>query len=264
MKVTMITGASCGIGEALAIAFAKRNKNLLLIARNSTKLEELCSRLSKEHGVKAQYISADLTEKYVSERIFLESKNRRLEVECLINNAGIGSGGEFSELSLSAEMSMMQLNMNSLVSLTHYFLQEMSKRKDGTIINVASLAAFMPVPYMAVYAASKVFVRSFTEAIHEECKRANIHIMLLVPGLTKTNFMNAAGLANSKGDALTAGAALQTPQEVADEAMRGLDSRKRIVVSGFKNRWGARLISLVPKVSIAKSIAKSFQQQLGL
>ncbi len=212
MKVTLITGASSGIGEALANKLAQRKHNLLLVSRSAGKLALQCKSLAQQFGVKADYIAADLVKAEAAGHIFAETKSRGLEVHMLINNAGIGSGGEFTSLSLQSELNMLQLNNLAMVAMTHYFLPQMQQRQNGTIVNVASMAAFMPVPYMAVYAASKAFVRSFTEALTQECKPYHIHVMLFSPGLTTTNFMTAAGIANATGKALTEGAGLQTTE----------------------------------------------------
>ncbi len=264
MKVTLITGASGGIGEALTNKLAERKHNLLLVARSADKLTIQCKQLAVEFGIKAQFIAADLVKPETPEQIFAEVQKRGMEVKMLINNAGIGSGGEFTKLSLKSELEMIQLNNSAMVALTHCFLPEMQKNKNGTIVNVASMAAFMPVPYMTVYAATKAFVRSFTQAITEECKPFNVHVMLLCPGLTKTNFNNAAGIDNEKGKALTEGASLQTPEQVADEALKALDKRKHFIVSGAKNRLAANLLAFIPNSMSAKKIANSYRKRMKL
>lgn len=255
MKTVLITGASGGIGEALAYKLAERKYNLLLLARNAEKLEKLCLQLSDKFGIETQFIAADLMKPETAEQVFAETQRRGLEIEMLINNAGIGSGGQFSDLSLKSELDLLQLNIISLVALTHLFLPQMQKRRKGTIINVASVAGFMPIPYMATYAASKMFVRSFTEAIAEECKPFNIHAMLLIPGLTRTNFNKAAGTegrAASEYDNST-----QTPEQVADEVLKALDKRKYVIVSGKRNRLMTKLTALVPNSWITKRYAKA-------
>ena len=260
MEVTLITGASGGIGKALAVKFAEKKHNLLLVARSAGKLEKLCRQLVEKYHIKAEYITADLVKAGAPEYIFTETQKRKLNVNVLVNNAGIGSGGEFTTLSLKSELDMLQLNNSALVALTHYFLPQMQQQKQGTVINVASMAAFMPAPYMAVYAASKVFVRSFTEAITEECKPYNIYVMLLCPGLTQTNFMNAAGISAGKQKALTGKAKTQTPEEVANEAIKGLDAGKAMVICGRTNRIGAKAGMFISNATIAKIMAKSYRK----
>lgn len=267
MKVTLITGASGGIGEAIANRLAKRKQNLVLVARNSEKLQEQCKQLSQQFGVDVQFITADLSKPETAERIFEETQKRGLEIEMLINNAGIGSGGEFSTLSLKSELDLIQLNIASLVALTHLFLPQMQYRKSGTIINVASLAAFMPIPYMATYAASKAFVRSFTQAITHECVPYDVHILLFCPGLTRTNFNNAAGIANEKAIGLSAdykNAPTQTPEQVAAEVIKALDRKKHFQVSGTMNRMAANMVALLPNSFLTRNFAKLYRKRLKM
>ena len=266
MKTTLITGASGGIGEALASRFAARKHNLLLVARNAAKLKAQCQQLAAQFGIDAQYIAADLALPTAPADIFTEVQRRGLEVDVLINNAGIGSGGEFSQLALEAELHLIQLNITALVALTHLLLPPMQARRSGVLVNVASMAALMPVPYMATYAASKAFVRSFTEALTEECKPHNVRVLLLLPGLTKTNFNEAAGLVGGIGKGLNTEytSATQTPEQVADEALKALDAGKQVVISGSLNRLGAKLLALVPNAVTAKRMASSYRQKMGL
>lgn len=267
MKVTLITGASGGIGEAIANRLAERKHNLLLIARNSDKLEKQCKQLAETYGISTQFIATDLSISGAAEHIFEETQKRGLEIEMLINNAGIGSGGEFTSLKLKSELDLLQLNISSLVALTHLFLPQMQHRKSGTVINVASMASFMPIPYMATYAASKAFVRSFTQAITQECIPYNVHVMLFCPGLTKTNFNSAAGIDNGTGAALNSdykNAPTQTPEQVAGEVMDALDKNRQFAVSGTMNRVGANLIALIPNSFIARNFAKLYRKKLKM
>ncbi len=258
MKTVLITGASGGIGEAFANKLAERKHNLLLVARNAEKLEKQCKQLANKFGIDAQFIAADLAKSGVAEQVFAETQRRGLEVEMLINNAGVGSGGALTDIALKSELDMLQLNISSLVALTHLFLPQMQQRKRGTVINVASVAGFMPIPYMATYAASKMFVRSFTEAITEECKPHNVHVMLLIPGLTRTNFNHASGIEGVRPNVEYNKASTQSPEQVVDEALRALDKWKHFVVSGSRNRFSTRAVALVPNVLIVKMYAKSF------
>ena len=265
MNTTLITGATSGIGEALVYRLAAKKHNLLLVARNEPKLKKLCDELSNKQGIVAQYIVADLSKPNSAYRVFEESQNRGFSIALLVNNAGIGSGGEFSELTLKSELDMLQLNMLSLVALTHLFLPQMKQRKGGTIVNVASLAAFAPIPYMATYAASKVFVRSFTEAITQECLPYQVDIMLFCPGLTKTNFNSAAGIDNEKAGGLSSdynSSPTQTPEEVADEMMKALEKKKHFAVSGRLNRLASTISALFPNRFIARFMAKSYRKKL--
>jgi short-subunit dehydrogenase len=266
MGYTLITGASGGIGEALARKLAAAKHNLILVARNTGKLTELSIQLRDQFGVQVEFITADLSRPDAPQQIYDQTKMNKWAVEILVNNAGIGSGGEFATLSLQSELDLLQLNNASLVSMTHLFMQPMRACQKGTIINVSSMTAFMPVPYMATYAASKVFVRSFTEALTEECKPYNIHVMLFAPGLTKTNFNESAGINNERAAGLSADyetAAAQTPEEVADEMLQALTAKKHFYVSGSKNRFGARILALLPNAMIARFMAASYRKKSG-
>ena len=265
MKVILITGASGGIGEIIANRLAKRKHNLLLVARNESKLQTLAAELVRDYQISAEYIVADLSKVDGAEKIFKETQIRQFEIEMLINNAGIGSGGEFAKLSLQSELAMLQLNISSLVALCHLFLQPMKERKSGTIINVSSLASFIPLPYMNTYASSKAFVRHFTQALTQECKPYNIHVMLLCPGLTKTNFNNAAGIDNEIGKGLNPeySGLTQTPEQVVDELLMALDKGKHYIVSGRINRMVVRLSSILSKAFLAKSFARSYRRKVS-
>jgi short-subunit dehydrogenase len=162
MNTTLITGASSGIGEAFARKLAQRGRNVLLVARSEDKLNALCNELGRVSGVRAQYVVMDLTEADAPARLFAEAKERALEIDMLVNNAGFGSMGDFSNLELARELEMIDLNVKSLVELTNRFLLPMRQRRQGVIINVASTAGFQAVPYMATYAATKAFVLSFS------------------------------------------------------------------------------------------------------
>src|SRR5258707_11048535 len=158
MNTTLITGASSGIGEAFARKLAGQGHNLLLVARSEDKLINLCNELGRINSTRAQYVAMDLSDRDAPARLFEETQKRGLEIDFLINNAGFGSMGEFTKLDLDHELNMIDLNVRSLVELTHRFLVPMREKKRGSIINVASTAGFQPVPFMAAYAATKALV----------------------------------------------------------------------------------------------------------
>jgi len=266
MKYTLITGASGGIGEAIARKLAARKHNLILVARNAEKLAEISKQLQDQYGVHIAFIAADLSRPNAAFEIFQQTQKQNWEIDILVNNAGIGSGGEFATLSLQSELDLLQLNNASLLAITHLFLQPMRTRQSGTIINIASMASFIPFPYMATYAASKAFVRSFTEALTEECKPYHVRVMLFAPGLTKTNFNESAGINNEKGVGLSSDyktASAQTPEEVADELLQALDEKKYFHISGSRNRFGARLAAILPNTIITRFMAGSYRKKSG-
>jgi len=255
MNTTLITGASSGIGEVFARKLAARGRNVLLVARSEEKLVTLCNELGRSNSIRAQYVALDLSKPESPAQLFAEATKRGLTVDMLINNAGFGSMSEFSKLDLARELNMIDLNIKSLVELTHRFLQPMIERKQGAIINVASTAAFQPVPYMATYAATKAFVLSFSEALWEENRAHGIKVLALCPGVTDTNFFEAA-----RGHKPPARAA-QTPEEVVDTALRGLAQGKSHIISGWTNFLMTQSERLAPRSLITRVAGRMMRSQ---
>jgi len=253
MKATLITGASSGIGEAFARRLAAEKHNLVLVARSENKLHELCDELMLEHQITAHYVAIDLIEFEADRELFDETERHGLEIEWLINNAGFGSMGDFSDLELENELEMINLNVMVLVALTHRYLQKMRERRSGVIINVASTASFQPVPFMATYAATKAFVRSFSEAIAEENRLFNITVTALCPGPTETNFFDAANIGtNVKNTFFKKG--MQTSEEVVEAALSAVKRGKSTAISGWTNHLTARLGNFVPNSLITRVV----------
>ena len=257
MSTTLITGASSGIGEAFARALAARGRNVLLVARSEDKLITLCNELGRINSIRAQYFAIDLTKPESPARLFEETKKRALVIDMLINNAGFGSMGEFTKLDLARELNMIDLNVKSLTELTHRFLIPMRERKQGAIINVASTAGFQPVPFMATYAATKAFVLSFSEALWEENRPYGIQVMALCPGVTDTNFFEAA-----RGQKPPARVA-QTPEDVVETALSGLGRHKGHIVSGWTNRLMIEAERLAPRSLIVRVAGRMMRSQHG-
>ncbi|HLN98791.1 MAG TPA: SDR family oxidoreductase [Pyrinomonadaceae bacterium] len=255
MNTTVITGASSGIGEVFARKLAARGRNVLLVARSEEKLVTLCNELGRSNSIRAQYVALDLSKPDSAAKLFDEVAKRGLVVDMLVNNAGFGSMGEFSQLDLARELNMIDLNVKSLVELTHRFLQPMVERKQGTIINVASTAAFQAVPFMAAYAATKAFVLSFSEALWEENRPYGIKVMALCPGVTETNFFEAA-----RGQKPPARAA-QTPEEVVDTALRGLAHGRSHIISGWTNFLMTQSERLAPRSLIIRVAGRMMRSQ---
>lgn len=255
MNTTLITGASSGIGEVFARKLAARGRNVLLVARSEDKLITLCNELGRSNSIRAQYVALDLSNPESPSRLFEEAEKRGLAIEMLINNAGFGSMDEFSKLDLARELNMIDLNIKSLVDLTHRFLQPMLERKQGAIINVASTAAFQPVPFMATYAATKAFVLSFSEALWEENRPHGIQVLALCPGVTDTNFFEAA-----RGQKPPARVS-QTPEEVVDTALRGLARGKSHIISGWTNFLMTQSERLAPRSLITRVAGRMMRSQ---
>jgi short-subunit dehydrogenase len=255
MNTTLITGASTGIGAAFARKLAARGRNVLLVARSEDKLIALCNELGRSTSIRAQYLALDLREPDASRQLLEETKKRELEIDMLINNAGFGSMGDFAKLDLDRELEMLQLNVRAVVELTHRFLGPMRERKRGTIINVASTAGFQAVPYMSTYAATKAFVLSFSEALWEENRLHGIHVMALCPGVTETNFFEAANMDRPPMRTI------QTPEEVVDSALRGLARQKHIVISGWTNWFTVEAERFVPRSMVTKVTGKALRSR---
>ncbi len=258
MKVTLITGASGGIGEAFARKLASTNHNLVLVARSEVKLHELCDELMLKHKITAHYIALDLIETDADSRILKEIENHQMEVDYLINNAGFGSMGDFAELDIEHELRMIRLNIATLIALTHRFLKGMREGKKGVVINVSSAASFQPVPYMATYAATKAFVTSFSEAIAEENREFNIKVLACCPGATATNFFDAAGMKEPfavKG--------VQTAEQVVEETLRALGRGKTRAITGWVNFISAYTATIVPNRLLTKAIGNQLRPRLA-
>ena len=248
MKATLITGASGGIGEVFARRLAADKHNLVLVARSEGKLHELCDELMLKHGIIAHYIALDLSLPESERRLFEETEKHGFEIDFLINNAGFGSMGDFAELDIERELSMISLNVSALVALTHRYLQKMRERRSGTIINVSSTASFQPVPFMAAYAATKAFVSSFSEAIAEENRPYGITVTALCPGPTDTNFFAAANATpfSAKG--------MQSSEEVVEAGLKAARAGRSKIVSGWPNFIGSFLGGYVPNAIVTRAI----------
>ena len=257
MNTTLITGASSGIGEAFARALAARGHNLLLVARSEDKLITLCSELGRIRSIHCQYVATDLSKHESVAQLFEETEKRGLEIELLINNAGFGSMGDFATLDLSRELNMVDLNVRSLVEMTHLFIQPMRARKGGAIINVASTAGFQAVPYMATYSATKAFVLSFSESLWEENREYGIKVMALCPGVTETGFFQASRM--EKPPARTT----QTAEEVVEVALRALNRGKSSIISGWSNRFMVVTERAVPRSFVLRAVGSVMRNARG-
>jgi short-subunit dehydrogenase len=233
-STALITGASAGIGVELARALAARGHGVTLVARRRERLDEVASDLAKRHGVRAEAIAVDLAEPAGRDRLAAELSELGLEVSVLCNNAGYGSGGPFVTLERERETQMVRLNCEAVVDLCARFAPLMVRRERGAILNVASTAAFQPLPRQAAYGASKAFVLSFTEALHQELRPAGVAVTALCPGPVRTEFADVAGLGGVVER--TPSFIWDPPEKVAEAAIRGLESGKRVVIPGAINR----------------------------
>ncbi len=250
-RTILITGASGGIGEALAHEFAKGGAHLVLAARSLPKLQALARTLEQQHGIQATAIQADLEAADGAQRLFDAVEAQGITVTGLVNNAGYGLFGEFTDSALAPELAMMQLNMTSLVALTKLFMPDLRQNR-GQLLNVASSAAFQPGPYMAIYYATKAFVLSFTEAIAEELG-SEVRVMALCPGPTASGFQDKAAMHDS---ALVKGKRLPTAQEVAASAYRALHGGQRVHIPGAMNWLMAQSVRFTPRRMVTWLVAQ--------
>lgn len=235
MNYTLITGASKGIGKALALQFAKHNCNLLLVARSAQELETLAQELENEYKINARWLSLDLLESNAVDSLVKFCRDESIQVRILVNNAGFGHWENFSESVLEKQLSMVELNQRVLLSLCHRFIPELEKQSEAHILNVSSVVGFQPFPGFAVYAASKAFVYSFSQSLRYELKPKGINVTCLCPGPTETGFFSNAHfihkLDSTQGVKMSAG-------EVAAKAVDALLAKKAVIVPGFSNRLG--------------------------
>jgi short-subunit dehydrogenase len=250
-KTVLITGATTGIGYELAKLFAKDKYELIIIARNETKLAETASSLIKDYDVNVKFIPKDLSLPDSAKEIFDELKKENISIDMLVNNAGFGDQGAFADSDVKNDIDMISLNITSLVILNRIFLDDMLKKNSGKILNVASTAAFQPGPFMAVYYATKAFVLSFSEAVSEELTGTNITVSCLCPGPTETEFQNRAGIKNTKMMSRKS-FTVMTAGEVALTGYKEMMKGKRIIIPGFANKAGAFFVKLLPRKIITK------------
>lgn len=251
-ETVLVTGASSGIGLELAKCFAADESNLVLVARNTTALEALAAELRKKHALKIDIIGADLIQPESPRRIFDELKGRGVFVDVLVNNAGFGLHGAFAELPLARQLEIVQVNNLALVALTGLFLPGMLERRRGGILNVGSVAGFLPGPGMAVYFASKAFVQSFSEALHEELRGAGVSVANLCPGPTESNFFRVARSYQTR----ELQAAKMPAAVVAAAGHRAFRQNRCVHVPGFRNRLLAQLPRLLPRAAIRKGAGR--------
>ena len=191
-ETVLITGASSGIGLELAKCFAAEKSRLVLVARNAAALEALAAELRREHQIEAHVLTADLAKPDAARDVFEQAGRAGFSVDVLVNNAGFGLHGSFTELPLPRQLEIIHVNITALVALTGLFLPGMVQRQRGGILNVGSVAGFMPGPHMAIYFATKAFVQSFIEALNEELRGSGVAVSVLCPGPTKPNFSQVA------------------------------------------------------------------------
>ncbi|SSC14074.1 conserved protein of unknown function [Mesotoga infera] len=248
MKKALITGASSGIGREFARELASKGYETILVARRYERLKDISEELTAQFNSPSTPVQADLSQRDDLERV----SGYLYGVDLLVNNAGFGLIGSFSVLEGEKELEMIRLNVESLYRLSKFYVIA-RREQGGGIINVASTAAYLPVPFMAVYAATKAFVLSFSEALSEELKDSNFKVMVLSPGPTNTEFFEVASGKSRKVYGSMA------PEKVVKKAMSAYEKSKRSVVSGFSNKVVAGGSKIAPKALLLKVAGRVFR-----
>lgn len=252
MPYALITGASKGIGKAFAESLAKRKIDLLLVARTESLLKKLGDDLKKQYGIEAQYLAIDLSLHDSPQKISQWIGENKFDVQILINNAGYGLWGNFSELNLQEQNEMITVNISTMVNLTYLMIPKMRMQKQAYILNVCSTTAYQAVPTLTVYAAAKAFVLSFSRGLRHELKSTSISVSCISPGATKTNFLERARMFHMEklSDKMS-----MSPESVAEAGIKGMLKKKAEIIPGLTNRIGVVAASFAPKILVEKVAA---------
>ncbi len=253
MATALITGASNGIGLELARIHASKGDDLVLVARNKARLDELKAELEQQYKVTVYSIDKDLSLPNAAQEVYNATQKQNIQIDYLINNAGFGDFGMFTETDWNKELQMINLNITTLTQFTKLYLKEMAKRGSGKIMNVASTAAFQSGPTMAVYYATKAYVLSFSEAIANEVSEKGVTVTTLCPGATESGFQAAAAMEES---ALVKGKKLPTSKEVAEYGYKAMMKGKTVAIHGLMNYIMANSIRFLPRALVVKVTRK--------
>src|SRR5271163_5069300 len=255
-KWALVTGASAGIGKALADELGRGGTNLVLTARRRERLEELAQNLAAAHKIQTRVFAADLAQADAPEKIFQFTKEQGIEIELLINNAGFGAYGEFPTVETRKLVEMVQVNCAAVVHLTRLYLPEMAARRHGDVLILASTASFQSVPYISTYAATKAFDLLFAEGLAEEMRPHGIRVCALCPGSTESEFHAVAGQEEFTGKYRQ-----ETAEKVARTGLEALAAGKSYVISGLGNYLGAQSQRLVPRRLVTSIAAGMFKPE---
>jgi short-subunit dehydrogenase len=256
-STALVTGASKGIGEVFAEQLAARGMNLVLVARSLDALESLAQRLSARYGIQCTVLNADLADSESANWIAAELEHRNIQVDLLVNNAGLGLSGNFLSHELKQEQGGIQVNVQTLVALSYLFGKGMQRRGKGGIINLASNASFQPLPAMATYAATKSFVLHFSEALNYELAADGVHVMAVCPGPTATNFFAETSTTLSSKD-------MDSSEFVVQKSLAAFDQGKSVA---YPTRLSVRLGTLLPRLlprALVTKIAGMATKNMGL
>ena len=260
MKYTLITGASQGMGLHMAEECASLNRNVLLVSLPGENLQKLSIDIKEKYGVQSAYFEIDLTEKNSAKNIFNWGHKNNYSIDFLINNAGFGGVGSFEDYSIEYIEKMIDLNIKATTNLTHYFIPDLKNNSPSFILINASMIAIFPCPYISIYAASKVYVKYFTEALKVELEVYDISVSLLQPGATPTNEVVKNQI--NKGG-FFARLSVTEANKVAKKAVRDTLNGKSIIIPGWKNRMSLRFLKIVPKSALRFLILRSAKSILN-
>jgi uncharacterized protein len=252
-KWALVTGASAGIGKALAAELAAGGANLVLSARRRDRLAQLAGELAAKHGVRAEVCPADLGAPGAPREIFDFTQSHAIEIDILINNAGFGASGEFTGIPIERLLEMVQVNCAAVTHLTHLYLGGMVARRRGYVLIVASTAAFQGVPYLSLYAATKGFDLLLAEGIAEEVRRYGVRVCALCPGQTESEFHEVAGTTDRKRSGE------ETAEKVARTGLVALAAGKSFVISGAMNKLMNKSERLMPRSIVASVAGKMYR-----
>ena len=257
MEYALVTGASKGIGKAIAIELAAHGFNVLLVARSGELLEQVATGITTLYPVKADWLSLDLSAAEAPQTVCDWCRAKGYAVSVLVNNAGYGLSGPFEKYSPEQYTNMMTLNMSTLVSLTRLFLPDLRNQSRSYILNIASSAAYQAVPGLSIYAATKAFVLMFSRGLRQELHKTSVSVTCVCPGATDTDFPNRAQV-GPKG-LKAAEKVNMSPETVALLATRAMLSGKTELITGFVNKLGATLAWLLPKTLVERTAGKIYE-----
>ena len=254
-KWALVTGASAGIGVALARELAGGGANLVLTARRRERLEKLARELAAAHKIRTEVFAADLAQQDAPQQIFTFTLAKEIDIELVVNNAGFGGYGEFATADMQRLLDMVQVNCSAVMHLTRMYLPQMLKRGRGDVLILASTASFQAVPFISTYAATKAFDLLFAEGLAEEVRPYGIRVCALCPGSTESEFHEVAGQAGL----VAAMKNRETAEKVARVGLQALAAGKSYVISGMGNYLGAQSQRLVPRRFVTRIVAKMFR-----
>jgi short-subunit dehydrogenase len=249
-KIALITGASSGIGLSLAKIFSREGYSLVLVSRDKKKLQEVKTEIENETMQKVHVIAKDLSLPSSVQEVFDEIQQLGINITALVNNAGWGDYGTFAESDRTKQLNMIDLNVRSLTELTYLFLPMLHSQKAGYILNISSVLGFVPGPFMSVYAASKAYVLSFSEALTEELRESNISVTVLCPGKTSTNFLKRTMDGSNEPFENTG----MTADQVAQIGYTALMQGQSVIVPGFKNKIFTSLPRFLPRPLVRRIV----------